>query len=146
MLGTHILFWRKKLTLLLFGYLVNVFRIYCSSANLSSSCRRKVETTEIGENLPPSISLSHSYTHSFIYSLFLSFCLSPSITHKLILSLPWKTAQQHEIVYYSITLVPFFFFHFSLCMPYKEEKMLLYALTPSTIFRKKILTKRGLKL
>ena len=105
-----------------------------------------METAEIGENLPPSISLSHSSTHSFIYSLFLSFCLSPSITHKLILSLPWKTAQQHEIVYYSITLVPFFFFHFSLCMPYKEEKMLLYALTPSTIFRKKNTYKKRLKV
>ena len=51
-------------------------------------------------------------------------------------SLTYKRTQQHKIVHYSVTVVVVFLFHFSLCMSCKE-KMLLYALTPSTILKQK---------
>ena len=72
------------------------------------------------------LSSSTSLRHYYFYPSLLSY--SSSLTY--------KRTQQHKIVHYSVTVVAVFLFHFSLCMPCKE-KMLLYALTPSTILKQK---------
>ena len=72
------------------------------------------------------LSSSTSLRHYYFYPSLLSY--SSSLTY--------KRTQQHKIVHYSVTVVVVFLFHFSLCMPCKE-KMLLYALTPSTILKQK---------
>ena len=146
MLETYILFRRKKFILLPFAYLVKCFSYVLLFNNVFLFLHQKSENSRYIFLLSSLLSSIHSFIHLCVsLSLSLSLSLSHPLTHSQSFSLLFKRAQQHKIVHYSLTLVAVFLFHFSLCMPCKE-KMLLYALTPSTILRKKILTKRGLKL